>query len=131
MVNSTYRTSAQTTLIGQSLGGLLATQILFEKPSLFERYIIVSPSLWWDEERLLHRDTTLSLQNKKVVVAGGKEGPVMERTAKALYDKLQAQKGSDSQVFYDFLEDKDHGDALHLAVYHAFEMFASQEEKSQ
>lgn len=45
----------------------------------------------------------------------------MERTAKVLYTKLKQQKDENTRVFYEFLEDKDHGDALHIAVYHAFE----------
>ena len=51
----------------------------------------------------------------------------MELTAKALYTKLTQQKSVQTRVFYEFLEDKDHGDALHIAVYHAFEkIFGSQ-----
>ena len=30
-------------------------------------------------------------------------------------------KTANTHIFYEFLEDKDHGDALHIAVYHAFE----------
>jgi predicted alpha/beta superfamily hydrolase len=52
-VDSTYRITELKTIIGQSLGGLLTTEILFKKPELFDNYIIVSPSLWWDDEKLL------------------------------------------------------------------------------
>src|SRR5690606_8162510 len=52
-INANYPTINQKMLIGQSLGGLLATEILFKKPMLFTDYIIVSPSLWWDHESLL------------------------------------------------------------------------------
>ena len=52
-VASKYQTSGQKTIIGQSLGGLLATEILLKQPDLFDNYIIVSPSLWWDDESLL------------------------------------------------------------------------------
>jgi len=52
-IEKSYKTSSIKTLIGQSLGGLLATEILFKKPNLFDNYIIASPSLWWDDESLL------------------------------------------------------------------------------
>lgn len=52
-IDSTYKTMEMKTIIGQSLGGLLVTKILFKKPELFNNYIIVSPSLWWDDEKLL------------------------------------------------------------------------------
>ncbi|MCK4561578.1 MAG: alpha/beta hydrolase, partial [Flavobacteriaceae bacterium] len=43
-IDKNYKTNTTKTLIGQSLGGLLATEILFKKPNLFDNYIIVSPS---------------------------------------------------------------------------------------
>jgi predicted alpha/beta superfamily hydrolase len=52
-IDKKYKVSASKTLVGQSLGGLLATEILLRKPALFDRYLIVSPSLWWDNESLL------------------------------------------------------------------------------
>ena len=121
LISNNYRVSGHRTLIGQSLGGLFATYALFEKPDLFSQYIIVSPSLWWDEERLLARKPTAPLSNKYIAVAGGKEGEVMERTTRALYDNLNR---GNSAVTYHFLQDKSHGDALHMAVYQAFEAFS-------
>ena len=127
-IAANFKTSEEKTLIGQSLGGLLATEILFKKPELFDNYVIVSPSLWWDDEKLLNAPTPSFTSSKSIYIAGGKEGEVMERTAKALYTKLNQQKGEQTRVFHEFLEDKDHGDALHIAVYHAFEkIFGSAE----
>ena len=126
-IAANFKTSEEKTLIGQSLGGLLATEILFKKPELFDNYVIVSPSLWWDDEKLLNAPTPSFTSSKSIYIAGGKEGEVMERTAKALYTKLNQQQDEKTRVFYEFLEDKDHGDALHIAVYHAFEkIFCSQ-----
>lgn len=36
------------TLVGDSLGGLFALHTLFTRPASFERYVAGSPSLWWD-----------------------------------------------------------------------------------
>jgi len=58
---------------------------------------------------------------KSIYIAIGKEGEVMERTAKELFQKLSANKKENTMLFYEFLEDKDHGDALHIAAYNAFE----------
>lgn len=109
------------TLIGQSLGGLLATEILFKQPDLFDQYIIVSPSLWWDEESLLQATPAPYTSDKKVYIAVGKEGAVMERLARALHVKLATGQKKNTQLYFKFLEQQDHGDALHLAVYDAFE----------
>jgi hypothetical protein len=120
-IESEFRTSSHKTLIGQSLGGLLATEILFKHPDLFDTYIIVSPSLWWDDEKLLDVQSTSYNSPKTIYIAGGKEGEVMERTAKELYEKLKKEQQPNTDLFYEFLKDKTHGDALHTAVYNAFE----------
>lgn len=128
LVGKNYRTQNNKTLIGQSFGGLLATEVLFKRPDLFDNYIIVSPSLWWDEESLLAFDPFTYSKPKSIYVAVGKEGAVMERLAKSLYEKLEALQISHSQLYYHYLEAQDHGDALHLAVYDAFEkMFRKKE----
>lgn len=120
-IDSTLRTTEIKTIIGQSLGGLLATEILLKKPALFDNYIIVSPSLWWDDEKLLDFQPTTYNSTKSIYIAVGKEGEVMERTAKELYDKLKREQKPSTKLFYNLLEDKTHGDALHHAVYDAFE----------
>jgi len=120
-IDSTYRTTELKTIIGQSLGGLLATEILFKNPNLFDNYIIVSPSLWWDDEKLLDEQPASYNSNKSIYIAEGKEGEIMERTTKELFDKLKQYKKQNTNLFYEFLEDKTHGDALHIAIYEAFE----------
>lgn len=123
-----YRTEGTRTTIGQSLGGLLATEILYKKPELFDNYIIVSPSLWWDDQSLLQLEPKAYHSEKQIYVAVGKEGEIMERDAKSLYQNLDANKKENTKVYFQFLEAQDHGDALHLAVYGAFEVLFGKEE---
>ncbi|MEO0341453.1 MAG: alpha/beta hydrolase-fold protein, partial [Bacteroidota bacterium] len=131
LINQRYRTTGSKTLIGQSLGGLLATEILFDQPQLFDHYIIVSPSLWWDNERLLKRELGQSLEGKSVYIGVGKEGPIMERLAQSLFYKLSLEKKNELKLFFKYFEQQDHGDTLHLAVYDAFEkLFKDKEEKN-
>lgn len=48
LIERRYRAHAQDrTLIGHSYGGLFGTYVLLTQPSLFKRYILVSPSLWY------------------------------------------------------------------------------------
>jgi predicted alpha/beta superfamily hydrolase len=128
-IDGAYRTTDISTIIGQSLGGLLATEILLSKPELFDHYIIVSPSLWWDDEKILDTPSDAGDSVRSVYVAVGKEGEVMERTARELYDRIKKDTGQNTRVYYHFLEDKTHGDALHLAVYHAFETIFNPEHR--
>jgi uncharacterized protein len=43
------RTNGNRTYVGYSLGGLFGAYALFNAPDVFQRMILVSPSLWWDE----------------------------------------------------------------------------------
>jgi predicted alpha/beta superfamily hydrolase len=128
-IDSSFRTNSIKTIIGQSLGGLLATEILFKRPNLFDNYIIVSPSLWWDDEKLLDEQLISYNSIKSIYIAGGEEGEVMERTTKALFDKLNKNKTQNMNLFYSFLKGKTHGDALHIAVYNAFEKIFKQKKE--
>ena len=122
-IEKKYKTTASKTIIGQSLGGLLATEILYKKPTLFSNYIIISPSLWWDNESLLSQKPAFLNpdfhQKTKVFIGVGEEGKVMINDAKSLFAKVQLQKSI--EVKFNFFKDNNHGDILHLAVFKAFQ----------
>ncbi|MEQ8883895.1 MAG: alpha/beta hydrolase-fold protein [Balneola sp.] len=121
LIQSEYKTSNVKTIIGQSFGGLLATEILFTNPDLFDNYIIASPSLWWDDQSLLTKKPVSAKEEKSIYIAVGKEGEIMERDAKDLNTKLETELGDNNRIFFNFFEEQDHGDVLHLAVYNSFE----------
>lgn len=54
-VEATYPASQYRTFIGHSLGGLMAIETLITRPEVFQNYIAIDPSLWWDEQSVLHR----------------------------------------------------------------------------
>lgn len=121
-IAANYKVSEEKTIIGQSLGGLLAAEILLKKPMLFDNYIIISPSIWWDDQSILTLEGEKTWKQKQIYIAGGMEGPTMQTGAVHLYYKLlAASENTKNKVFYKFLEAQNHGDALHLAVYDAFE----------
>jgi uncharacterized protein len=67
---------------GHSFGGLLGSHILIEQPQLFNRYIIGSPSYWWDNKeitkRLLNKNYLVTGSIKTIYTfMGGKEGKMM------------------------------------------------------
>ena len=115
-IRSRYKTNNTSTLIGQSFGGLLATEVLFTHPDWFSKYLIVSPSLWWDNQSLLNRTVTLATQ-PDVRIAVGKEGRVMERDAKALYRKLRPFYADKRRLRFYFFKKENHGSILLHAAY--------------
>ena len=109
------------TLIGQSLGGLVSTEILFKKPEMFDHYIIISPSLWWDAGSLLDTEPETGSSPKSVYIGVGKEGKVMEEGAASLHRKLEGKYGDPVRLYFEYFPNRDHADALHEAVSDAFE----------
>jgi predicted alpha/beta superfamily hydrolase len=121
-IKKRYRTTSKKTLIGQSLGGLLATEILLKKPFLFSDYLIVSPSLWWDNESLLAAAPKLLQQyaDKKlniVISVGGGEEEVMKNDAAKLAELLKSSSDKTLNPVYNPLPEEDHLTILHNAVY--------------
>jgi uncharacterized protein len=129
-IEKKYRTTPSKTIIGESLGGLLATEVLLKRPTLFNKYIIVSPSLWWDNGSLLTMKSAMLLPtfNSKtdVYIGVGKEGlvpgdnpRVMEVDANLLAEKIKSTKSKSVNVYFDYLPQEDHATIMHQAVFNA------------
>jgi uncharacterized protein len=132
-IEKKYKTTIEKTIIGQSLGGLLATEILLKKPTLFNKYIIVSPSLWWNDGSLLHQASAMLeeqfSQETSIYIGVGKEGlapgdipHVMEVDANLLTEKLKATKSKNVTVYFDYLPQEDHATVSHQAVFNALRL---------
>lgn len=126
-VNSRYRTAGGSMIIGQSLGGLLATKVLLEKPGLFEKYVIVSPSLWWNRQALIRGAGELMKKNpapdRKVYLSVADEHPEMKATVQALAERLKESAWPGLQYHYDYLADENHATSLHISIYRAMKYF--------
>lgn len=129
-IEKNYSTNHSNTLIGQSLGGLLASEILFKKPALFNQYIIISPSLWWDYGSLLKYNPSLlkdtTVHSKSVYIGVGKEGMgygdypnSMETSAYLLSQKIDSLFNPRIRVKYDYLPAENHATDGHQALYNA------------
>ncbi|MDN8645389.1 alpha/beta hydrolase-fold protein [Stenotrophomonas indicatrix] len=52
-VRQRYATTDERALIGESLAGLFVVETLLQEPTLFNSYIALDPSLWWNHGALL------------------------------------------------------------------------------
>jgi len=52
-IDSGYSTQPYKMLIGHSLGGLMVMDVLVNHPTLFNSYICIDPSMWYDKENYL------------------------------------------------------------------------------
>lgn len=91
-INAHYPTQPYRVLIGHSFGGLFAVHALTERPALFQGYVALEPSLWWDAgtqtTRLLARLARPETGLVRLVVAEGvgreRMGPRWPEVAKAI-----------------------------------------------
>ena len=52
-VKKRYRTTSETAIVGESLAGLFVVETFLLEPELFDTYIALDPSLWWNNEALV------------------------------------------------------------------------------
>jgi len=125
-IGTAYKTSGTRYLIGQSLGGLLATEILLQRPSLFTHYLIISPSLWWDKESLLKKGPGLLAGqrdiNAYVYISVGAEGDIMEKDARQLAAIIKQSGIPGIKLDFLPLADENHATILHHSLYEAFRL---------
>ena len=59
LIAAHYRITDDDAVIGESLAGLFVVETLLREPGLFDGYAAISPSLWWDGQRLVNDTATL------------------------------------------------------------------------
>jgi predicted alpha/beta superfamily hydrolase len=60
--------SSNRTIIGLSFGGLISTDLLFSKPTLFKKYIIAGPALQWNDREIFKKEEKYA-QNYEILDA--------------------------------------------------------------
>lgn len=64
-IDKTYPTEPYRMIIGHSFGGLFVMDALLDKPELFNSYISIDPSIWWNNSNLLNAYKKSSLKDDK------------------------------------------------------------------
>jgi uncharacterized protein len=57
-VEKNYPTEPHRILIGHSFGGLFTIHTMMNRPDLFNSYVAIDPSMWWDNRKLLMQSDT-------------------------------------------------------------------------
>lgn len=65
LIDANYRTDpARRYYIGHSYGGLFGTHVLLTEPEMFQRYVLMSPSLWYDRRLMLARERAYAMRHQ-------------------------------------------------------------------
>lgn len=112
------------TLVGHSFGGLFASYVLMKHPTAFTKYIIVSPSLWYDNHLLLKmakNKTNFNIPSAKSVllVIGSEENKgdyCMVDDLKKLNAIIMAKPHTNLQLSLSVVANSDHDTVFPTAL---------------
>lgn len=97
-IESRYRVTQDRGLAGYSLGGLFTTWVWMSGDVTFSRFLIGSPSLWWDKEAILKFDPERKLKGRVFLSMGGAESKAtMLEPFQRLVATLKDRKDPDLQ----------------------------------
>lgn len=117
LIEANYRVSGEDALMGESLAGLFVAESFLKHPETADRYIAISPSLWWDFGSLgkeaRARLDSYPKDERKVYLAIANEKGVMRDGALAIVTALKKEKPKG--VAWTF---SDRPDLEHATIYH-------------
>lgn len=127
-VEGRYRSSGNDAVVGESLAGLFVVETLFEAPALFDDYIAVSPSLWWDHMKLGReasaRLARLPAGTRRLYLTLADEGYLHEEGVDQLVAALRRAAPADLQWLYVPQGNSEtHASIYHGAALDAFRAF--------
>jgi len=118
-----YRTTNETAIIGESLAGLFVVETFLLEPNLFDTYIAIDPSVWWNDQKLVnHAAEHLHAQSKreKSLYFVSSEEKANAAIMQRLAGILAADAPSTLRWHYESMPEEKHSTIYHPAALRAF-----------
>jgi predicted alpha/beta superfamily hydrolase len=119
-IESHYRVGERRAIIGESLAGLFIVDTLLEQPDLFDDYIAISPSLWWDDQAASRGAAEhLAAANRedwRLYLTMADEGGTMQAGLDRLLTALQDTPGAPDWRHVDRRDSETHATVFHPAA---------------
>ena len=127
-VEANFRTSGQDAVMGESLAALFVLDSLFAQPDLFDDWIAVSPSLWYDDMALARKSAewlaAMPATEERLYLTVANEGYRHEEGMERLVDALRSLTPEGWKWAYVPLADSEtHGTIYHTAALDALRLF--------
>lgn len=109
------------TLVGHSYGGLFGSYVLLMQPEVFQRYILVSSSFWYDQKIVFkleqaYGDTHDALPAKVFFAVGDRENPQMRADMQELIRLLQSRSYKGLTITSQVFEEETHNSVFPAAL---------------
>jgi hypothetical protein len=123
-VEAQFRTSGETALMGESLAGLFVVETFLKEPQMFDAWVAVSPSLWWDGGQLA-RQSGAHLRDhsndaRTLILTVGDEGAEAQALMHTLTDNLRDHALPGLTWTFQPRPDETHATIYHGAALDAF-----------
>ena len=118
-----YRCTEATAIVGESLAGWFVVETFLLDPGLFDRYIALSPSLWWNDDGLLHvAEARLQAQDdaRRVLYLAAANEPGIEAETAALAALIGKHTPPGLRWQYEPRPDLEHSSIFRAVVPEAF-----------
>ena len=128
-VSRRYRTTGEQGIVGESLAGLFVVETFLLEPALFDTYIAIDPSLWWNNGKLVadaapriramaSEKSAAPSTKKRLWYSTSREGAI--ELAGQLESALRAGAPSSIIWQYEPMPEETHGTIYHPAALRAF-----------
>jgi predicted alpha/beta superfamily hydrolase len=135
-IDAKYPTSSYRSLIGHSFGGIFALSVLAKHPHLFEDYLVMDPSLWYDHQKfakdVFEKISQSPLKGKSLyvsianttnekdlnkVIKNKATFAQHEKSILQFCQKMQANKSKSIQFSYQYFPCDDHSSVPFISIY--------------
>lgn len=122
-VRGRYRTTQETAIVGESLAGLFVVETFLLEPELFDTYVAIDPSLWWNDQGLVksaaERLRSRPGLEKTLYLASSDEKEIVETTQR-FAEALSKNAPSRVHWHYERMPEEKHSTIYHPAALKAF-----------
>lgn len=129
-IRARYEVTDEAAIVGESLAGLFVIETFFLEPDMFDTYIAVDPSLWWNRQALVKAADGLDAESragKRLFMAASSEPTILE-PAEKLAAVLRENKAGFEWYFLPKPEET-HATVYHPAALEAFRRLFTPPEK--
>jgi predicted alpha/beta superfamily hydrolase len=119
VVNTRYRTTAETAIMGESLAGLFVVETFFLEPDLFDTYVAFDPSLWWNNQALVQSAPSRlppSGNRQRILYLANSGNQEMMLLTQQLADLLRKHAPGSLRVYFEPMPNETHATIYHPAA---------------
>jgi predicted alpha/beta superfamily hydrolase len=124
-VDGNYRTAPYRILVGHSFGGLFAVHTLLARPDVFDAYVAISPTLWWNGGSPISRAETFFEEHPDsdpfLFMTMGNEGGRMLSSVREFSAVLEERAPDSFEWEFALMDEETHGSIPHRTIYRAME----------